>query len=113
MTFAARTLGGALKLAVTIPAGVTSSGTIGNHNFGTITPTITNGSGSYTYAWHESDDGFGIWTAAGTASTQGVNVTNVGSGGTTAVASYYLTLTDTGTGQTANSNTASYSWTHN
>ena len=99
------------SISATISGGVTLSGATNSHAFGTNTVSITGGIGPFTYQWHESDDFQGVWTAAGTGITQTVNVSGVSSTNTSA-ASYYCTVTDTGTGLTATTNTANYGWTH-
>ena len=111
-------VGGAWKqtfasIAVSISGGASGSGAIGNHSFGTSTVSVTGGVGPFTYQWHESDDAIGTWTAPGTSATQTISVSGVPGGSDSSAASYYCVVTDTGTGLTATTNTATYAWTHN
>ena len=100
-------------LTVGIAAGVNQSGIIGTHAFGTNSATVSGGLGPFTYQWHESDDALGVWTAAGTSSTQSISVSGVLGGGNSSVSNYYCVITDTATGNAATTNTATYQWTHN
>jgi hypothetical protein len=93
-----------------IETGASARGNTSSHTFGTITPTITGGSGSYTYSWTVTTNEVGVWTPlTSTASAITPAVSGVPAGNI-AHATYVLVVTDTMSGKTATSNTASLSF---
>lgn len=94
-------------LSASINSGSSHTGTATSFNFGSNSVTIVGGIGPFTYQWHESDNGQAVWTPPGTSSSQGIVASSI-TIGTTASASYYCVVTDTATGVTATTNTASY-----
>ena len=100
--------GGGGSLAVTIGSGTAASGNFASDTFAPNTAHATGGSGSYAYAWTETDDAAGTWTIANADSTTAtLSVAGVANGATSS-ATLKCTVTDTATGATAFA-TTSYS----
>ena len=97
----------------TIGAGAVATGAASGHTFGTNSVTITGGSGSYTYAWSNTNDGFGTWATGGAASTFTPSVSGVTPTTSCVSAAHYkVTVTDTVTHVVFASNVANYKWTN-
>ena len=99
-------------LGVTIGGGASGSGHSASHIFSGNSATVTGGSGSFTYLWSNTNDGFGTWTTGGTASSFAPSVSGVAGSCTISSATYTVTVTDTVTHQTKTSSGALYTWTN-
>ena len=100
--------GSSPALSVSVQTGTAASGPFGSDTFSPNTATASGGSGSYSFAWTETDDAAGTWSIAnGSTPTATFSVSGVANG-VTSSASLKCTVTDTITGSTANA-TASYS----
>jgi hypothetical protein len=97
-------------LTATIGDGEGGSGGA-SHLFSVNTCVAAGGTGPYSYAWSETDDSAGTWTAGGATAALAPRVTSVVAGDFT-VAQYVCTVTDS-LGHTAISNIASYAWHNN
>ena len=93
-----------------IPGGTTfASGFSKTNTFGSISCTVTGGSGSFTYLWNVSADNFGTWSSGGTSSAyapvvSGVFPASLSNG------IYTCTVTDTNTSKVVTSNPQSFQW---
>lgn len=82
-----------------------------SHTFAANTVTITGGSGSYSYAWTNSNDANGTWNTGGRAASFASSVSGVNVGtGCYSSATYRVAVTDNSSHVTVNSNTAVYAW---
>jgi len=96
--------GSTTALSVTIQAGTAASGPFGAQVFSPNTATGHGGSGSYTFAWSETDDAAGTWTIAnGSTSVATLSVSGVANT-VTSTANLLCTITDTITGNTSTAN---------
>ncbi len=96
-----------------IGVGAQASGYSSSYTFGANTCIVTGGSGTFTYAWSEHDDGFATWTSsASTSAASAPSVSRVTAALYTSSASYVCTVTDTVSGAVIVSNVAGYSWTN-
>ena len=100
-------------MSVSIGAGSSSSANASGFTFAANTITVTGGSGSFTYLWSNTNDGHGTWTTGGTGASFSPAVSGVTGGtGCVSTANYPVTVTDTVTHATANSNVAIYTFTN-
>ena len=96
-------------LSVTISQGFVTRGTSMMFSYPANSAAVTGGSGSFTYLWTDTNDGFGTWSN-GSGPTFGP-VVMIPVPGNPSLAKYMVTVTDSITGETAVSNVARYLYT--
>jgi len=102
--------GAVAPFSAKIPGGVTfASGFSKTNTFGSISCTVTGGTGPFTYLWNVTPDTFGAWSSGGTASSYAPVASNVYSG-SLATGIYTVTVTDTGTSKVLTSNPQTFQW---